>query len=120
MLQSNNPGKRAMPKFFIDRPVFAWVISLFIMMAGAMAIVHLPIAEYPSVAPPSISITATYLGASAETVQNTVTAVIEEQMSGLDHLLVHVLDQQLERAIAGDDLFRTGDRPGHRPGERAK
>lgn len=76
-----------MPKFFIDRPVFAWVISLFIMMAGAIAIIHLPIAEYPSVAPPSISITATYLGASAETVQNTVTAVIEEQMSGLDHLV---------------------------------
>lgn len=76
-----------MPKFFIDRPVFAWVISLFIMLAGAMAIVHLPVAEYPSVAPPSISITATYLGASAETVQNTVTTVIEEQMSGLDHLL---------------------------------
>jgi multidrug efflux pump len=76
-----------MPKFFINRPIFAWVISLFIMMAGIMAIHHLPVAEYPSVAPPSISITATYLGASAETVQNTVTAVIEEQMSGLDHLL---------------------------------
>jgi multidrug efflux pump len=56
-------------------------------MAGVMAIFHLPVAEYPSVAPPSISITATYLGASAETVQNTVTTVIEEQMSGLDHLL---------------------------------
>jgi multidrug efflux pump len=76
-----------MPKFFIDRPVFAWVISLFIMMAGVMAILHLPVAEYPSVAPPSITITATYQGASAETVQNTVTEVIEEQMSGLDHLL---------------------------------
>ena len=76
-----------MPKFFIDRPIFAWVISLFIMLAGVMAIIHLPIAEYPSVAPPSISITATYLGASAETVQNTVTEIIEEQMSGLDHLL---------------------------------
>ncbi|HUE36024.1 MAG TPA: efflux RND transporter permease subunit [Candidatus Acidoferrum sp.] len=76
-----------MPKFFIDRPVFAWVLSLFIMLAGVMAILHLPIAQYPSVAPPSISITATYLGASAETVQNTVTEVIEEQMSGLDHLL---------------------------------
>ena len=76
-----------MPKFFIDRPVFAWVISLFIMLAGVMAITHLPVAEYPSVAPPSITITATYLGASAETVQNTVTEVIEEQMSGLDHLL---------------------------------
>ena len=76
-----------MPKFFIDRPVFAWVISLFIMLAGVMAILHLPVAQYPSVAPPSISITANYLGASAETVQNTVTEVIEEQMSGLDHLL---------------------------------
>ncbi len=76
-----------MPKFFIDRPIFAWVISLFIMMAGMMALVHLPVAEYPSVAPPSISITANYAGASAETVQNTVTEVIEEQMSGLDHLL---------------------------------
>src|SRR5580658_9368952 len=76
-----------MPKFFIDRPIFAWVISLFIMLAGVMAIKHLPVAEYPSVAPPSITITATYLGASAETVQNTVTTVIEEQMSGLDHLL---------------------------------
>src|SRR5580698_1090216 len=76
-----------MPRFFIDRPVFAWVISLFIMLAGVMAIMRLPVAEYPSVAPPSISITATYLGASAETVQNTVTEIIEEQMSGLDHLL---------------------------------
>jgi hydrophobe/amphiphile efflux-1 (HAE1) family protein len=76
-----------MPKFFIDRPIFAWVISLFIMLAGVMAIMRLPVAEYPSVAPPSITITATYLGASAETVQNTVTEIIEEQMSGLDHLL---------------------------------
>ncbi|HXB60470.1 MAG TPA: efflux RND transporter permease subunit, partial [Candidatus Acidoferrales bacterium] len=76
-----------MPKFFIDRPIFAWVISLFIMLAGVMAITSLPVAEYPSVAPPSITITATYLGASAETVQDTVTEVIEEQMSGLDHLL---------------------------------
>jgi multidrug efflux pump len=76
-----------MPKFFIDRPIFAWVISLFIMLAGVMAITHLPVAEYPSVAPPSITITASYLGASADTVQNTVTEIIEEQMSGLDHLL---------------------------------
>ena len=76
-----------MPKFFIDRPIFAWVISLFIMLAGVMSITRLPVAEYPSVAPPSITITATYLGASAETAQNTVTEIIEEQMSGLDHLL---------------------------------
>jgi multidrug efflux pump len=76
-----------MPKFFIDRPIFAWVISLFIMLAGVMAIFHLPVAEYPSVAPPSIAITAIYAGASAETVQDTVTTPIEEQMNGLDHLL---------------------------------
>jgi multidrug efflux pump len=76
-----------MPKFFIDRPIFAWVISLLIMLAGCLAIVHLPVAQYPSVAPPSIAITANYAGASAETVQNTVTRVIEEQMNGLDHLL---------------------------------
>ncbi|HEY3762206.1 MAG TPA: efflux RND transporter permease subunit [Verrucomicrobiae bacterium] len=76
-----------MPRFFIDRPIFAWVISVFIMLTGCVALIHLPIAEYPSVAPPSIAINAIYAGASAETIQNTVTEVIEEQMSGLDHLL---------------------------------
>ncbi|MGH7993588.1 MAG: efflux RND transporter permease subunit, partial [Limisphaerales bacterium] len=76
-----------MPKFFIDRPIFAWVISLLIMMAGILAITHLPVAQYPSVAPPSISVTANYAGASAETVQDTVTSVIEQQMNGIDHLL---------------------------------
>ena len=76
-----------MPRFFIDRPIFAWVIAMFIMLAGVMAILHLPVAEYPSVAPPSIAINATYAGASAETVQDTITTVIEEQMNGLDHLL---------------------------------
>jgi multidrug efflux pump len=76
-----------MPKFFIDRPIFAWVISLLIMLAGIMAITHLPVAQYPSVAPPSVSISANYAGASAQTVQDTVTTVIEQQMNGLDHLL---------------------------------
>jgi multidrug efflux pump len=76
-----------MPKFFIDRPIFAWVLSLLIMMAGILAITHLPVAQYPSVAPPSIAINATYAGASAETVQDTVTSVIEQQMNGIDNLL---------------------------------
>ena len=76
-----------MPRFFIDRPIFAWVISLLIIMAGVLAIQHLPVAEYPSVAPPSIAITANYAGASAETLQDTVTSVIEQQMNGIDHLL---------------------------------
>jgi len=73
--------------FFIDRPIFAWVIAIVIMLAGGLAVVTLPVAQYPSIAPPAISISVTYPGASAETVQNTVTQVIEQQMSGLDHHL---------------------------------
>lgn len=73
-----------MARFFIDRPVFAWVISILIMGIGALSIVTLPIAQYPQIAPPSVSIQATYPGASAETVANTVTQVIEQQMTGLD------------------------------------
>jgi len=76
-----------MPKFFIDRPIFAWVLSLLIMLGGVLAITHLPVAQYPSVAPPSISVNASYAGASAETVQDTVTSVIEQQMNGIDNLL---------------------------------
>ncbi|MGH7976723.1 MAG: efflux RND transporter permease subunit, partial [Limisphaerales bacterium] len=76
-----------MPKFFIDRPIFAWVISILILVAGALSLTKLPVAEYPSIAPPSVAITATYPGASAETLQNTVTAVIEQQLNGLDGLL---------------------------------
>ena len=76
-----------MPKFFIDRPIFAWVLSLLIMLGGVLAITHLPVAQYPTVAPPSIAINANYAGASAETVQDTVTSVIEQQMNGIDNLL---------------------------------
>ena len=75
-----------MARFFIDRPVFAWVISLLIMMAGLLAITKLPVAQYPNVAPPSISVSANYAGASAETVQNTVTTLLEQQMTGIDNL----------------------------------
>mgnify|MGYP001552435086 CR=1 FL=1 len=76
-----------MPKFFIDRPIFAWVISILILVAGALSLTKLPVAEYPSIAPPSVAITANYPGASAETLQNTVTAVIEQQLNGIDGLL---------------------------------
>ena len=75
-----------MSRFFIDRPVFAWVIAIIIMLVGVLAIMSLPIAQYPAIAPPAVSITATYPGASAQTLENTVTTVIEEQMKGLDHL----------------------------------
>jgi multidrug efflux pump len=76
-----------MPKFFIDRPIFAWVLSLLIILTGVLAITHLPVAQYPTVAPPSIAVNANYAGASAETVQDTVTSVIEQQMNGIDNLL---------------------------------
>jgi len=76
-----------MAKFFIDRPVFAWVLSLLIILLGSLAIINLPVAQYPNIAPPSISVTANYAGASADTLQNTVTSVIEQQLNGIDNLL---------------------------------
>ncbi|MEI4263164.1 efflux RND transporter permease subunit [Roseovarius sp. D0-M9] len=75
-----------MARFFIDRPIFAWVISIFIMGIGVLSIVTLPISQYPEIAPPTVSVNAAYPGASAETVANTVTQVIEQQMTGLDGL----------------------------------
>ncbi|EGV31099.1 transporter, hydrophobe/amphiphile efflux-1 (HAE1) family [Thiorhodococcus drewsii AZ1] len=75
-----------MARFFIDRPVFAWVIAIAIMLAGVLSILSLPVSQYPSIAPPAIAITSTYPGASAETVQDSVTQVIEQQMNGLDGL----------------------------------
>jgi HAE1 family hydrophobic/amphiphilic exporter-1 len=74
-------------KFFLERPVFAWVIAIFIMVLGGLAIYNLPIAQYPNLAPPSIRINAMYPGASAETVENSVTQVIEQKMTGLDGML---------------------------------
>src|ERR1700744_1245427 len=76
-----------MAKFFIDRPIFAWVIAIILMLAGIASVFTLPIAQYPTIAPPAGQISATSPGASAKTVENTVTQVIEQQMSGLDHLL---------------------------------
>src|SRR5947199_7983629 len=76
-----------MAQFFINRPVFAWVVSILIMVLGALAITQLPVAQYPNVAPPSISVAANYAGASAETLQETVTSIIEQQLNGIDNLL---------------------------------
>jgi multidrug efflux pump len=75
-----------MARFFIDRPVFAWVLSLLIILLGGLAMTELPIAQYPSIAPPAIGVSATYAGASAEVLQDTVTSVIEQQLNGIDNL----------------------------------
>ncbi|THF67229.1 efflux RND transporter permease subunit [Pseudothauera nasutitermitis] len=76
-----------MSRFFIDRPIFAWVIAIVITLAGILSITTLPLEQYPDIAPPSVSISASYTGASAETVENSVTQVIEQQMTGLDNLM---------------------------------
>lgn len=75
-----------MSRFFIHRPIFAWVIALLIMLVGIIAVKTLPIEQYPQIAPPTVSVSATYPGADAETVENSVTQVIEQQMKGLDGL----------------------------------
>jgi len=74
-------------KFFLDRPVFAWVIAIVIMAGGGLAIYNLPISQYPPIAPPSIAIDSLYPGASAKTVENTVTQIIEQKMTGLDKMI---------------------------------
>ena len=75
-----------MARFFIDRPIFAWVIAIIIMLAGALAIFELPVSQYPAIAPPVVSVYASYPGASAKTLEDTVTQVIEQKMTGIDHL----------------------------------
>lgn len=76
-----------MAKFFINRPIFAIVLALLIMLAGALSVFSLPIEQFPPIAPPSVQISTTFPGASATTVENTVVQVIEQQMNGLDNLL---------------------------------
>jgi multidrug efflux pump len=76
-----------MARFFIDRPIFAWVIAIVIMLAGAISVVKLPISQYPEIAPPSVRITTKYPGASAQTIENSVTQIIEQSMTGLDNFL---------------------------------
>ena len=76
-----------MARYFIDRPIFAWVIAIVIMLAGALSLASLPVSQYPAIAPPAISISATYAGASAKTVEDSVTQIIEQSMTSLDGLM---------------------------------
>ena len=75
-----------MARYFIDRPIFAWVIAILVMLGGVLAIFQLPLAQYPNIAPPQITLSATYTGASAKTMEDSVTQVIEQQMTGLEGL----------------------------------
>jgi multidrug efflux pump len=100
-----------MSRFFIDRPVFAWVLALIVMLAGAISIPLLPVAQYPSIAPPAVSISVNYPGASAETVQSTVVQVIEQQLSGLDHLLYFASESDKDGTITITLNFDQGTTP---------
>ena len=75
-----------MAHFFINRPIFACVIALMIMLGGALSVNDLPVAQYPNIAPPSVRVSATYPGASATTLEETVTAVVEQEMNGIEGL----------------------------------
>jgi len=100
-----------MSKFFIDRPIFAWVIALVIMLVGALSILNLPINQYPSIAPPAIDITVTYPGASAQTVQDTVVQVIEQQLNGIDNLRYISSDSNSDGSMTIEATFNQGTNP---------
>ncbi|MFV0262901.1 MAG: efflux RND transporter permease subunit [Kluyvera sp.] len=98
-------------RFFVRRPVFAWVIAILIMLAGMLAINTLPVAQYPDVAPPSIKISATYTGASAQTLENSVTQVIEQQLTGLDNLLYFTSTSSSDGSVSINVTFEQGTDP---------
>ncbi|MHB8077777.1 MAG: efflux RND transporter permease subunit [Candidatus Krumholzibacteriia bacterium] len=98
-------------KFFLERPVFAWVIAIAIMAMGALAIVTLPISQYPPIAPPSIAIDAAYPGASAQTVENSVTQIIEQKMTGFDKLLYISATSDASGAARLELTFAAGTDP---------
>nr|WP_315217782.1 efflux RND transporter permease subunit [uncultured Duganella sp.] len=100
-----------MSRFFIDRPIFAWVIAIVIMLGGVLAIMGLPIAQYPSIAPPSISISGSYPGASAKTVEDAVTQVIEQKMKGIDGLRYMNSSSDSTGGISITLTFRSGTNP---------
>ncbi len=100
-----------MPKFFIDRPVFAWVIALFILLGGALAITVLPVAQYPTIAPPSIVITANYPGATAQVLDDAVTSVIEQEMNGADGLQYVESQSEANGAVTITVTFQPGTNP---------
>ncbi|WP_293875343.1 MULTISPECIES: efflux RND transporter permease subunit [unclassified Sphingomonas] len=98
-------------RIFIDRPIFAWVLAIIVMLAGVGAILSLPIAQYPDVAPPQVSIRATFPGASAQTLQNSVTQVIEQQLTGIDGLLYFSSSSSSRGAVTITATFDKGTDP---------
>ena len=100
-----------MAKFFIERPIFAWVIAILVMLAGLLALKTLPVSQYPPIAPPQITINAMYPGASAQTVQDTVTQVIEQKLNGIDNLIYMSSTSDSAGAVAINLTFKAGTDP---------
>ena len=100
-----------MPRFFINRPIFAWVIAIMIMLAGLLSIKKLPVSQYPPIAPPQIAINAMYPGASAQTVQDTVTQVIEQKLNGIDNLIYMSSTSDSAGAVTITLTFKAGSDP---------
>ncbi|MFM7658189.1 MAG: efflux RND transporter permease subunit [Burkholderiaceae bacterium] len=100
-----------MAKFFIDRPVFAWVIALFILLAGILSIPKLPISQYPVIAPPTVIVNAIYPGASAQTVDESVTSLIEQEMNGAENMLYIESQSQADGGSQVSITFKTGTNP---------
>src|SRR5258708_13675262 len=100
-----------MSKFFIDRPLFAWAIAIIIMLVGIGSITQLPIAQYPDIAPPQVNINATYPGASADTLQNSVTQILEQQLTGLDGMLYFSSTSSSSGSVTINAVFQKGIDP---------
>src|SRR4030043_1572337 len=100
-----------MPKFFINRPIFAVVIAIMVMLAGLLAIKTLPVSQYPPIAPPQITINAMYPGASAQPAQDTVTQVIEQKMNGIDNLIYMSSTSDSAGAVSINLTFKAGTDP---------
>ncbi|AJE02686.1 efflux RND transporter permease subunit [Geobacter pickeringii] len=100
-----------MSRFFINRPIFAWVIAIMVMLAGLLAIKTLPVSQYPPIAPPQITINAMYPGASAQTVQDTVTQVVEQKLNGIDNLIYMSSTSDSAGAVAINLTFKAGTDP---------
>jgi multidrug efflux pump len=100
-----------MPRFFINRPIFAWVIAIMVMLGGLLSIKTLPVSQYPAIAPPQVAINAVYPGASAQTVQDTVTQVIEQKLNGIDNLIYMSSTSDSSGAVAITLTFKAGTDP---------
>jgi multidrug efflux pump len=100
-----------MPRFFINRPIFAWVIAILVMLGGLLAVKTLPVSQYPPIAPPQITINAMYPGASAQTVQDTVTQVVEQKLNGIDNLIYMSSTSDSAGAVAINLNFKAGTDP---------